>query len=749
MKDSVALLFCIRAFQFAPSCGWALRLQSAQPYSGVSPTDNVCAAPRALKVMSVTTECEPLHSNKANSDFNWHRGRRSRCPLIQTMRCSYEPITNELARAKLVSEQPVGTNENGCGKPAALRLVVPGAVGISISKEMYIAALAAFGIAAHLILRYSIQVSGRVQLVPLLLALIGAAPILAGLGKKLWAREFGSDLLAGISIVASVLLGQYLVAAIIVLMLSGGAALEQFATRKASAVLDALAKRMPQIAHRKHDGKVEDVRLDEVQIGDRLAVFPHEICPVDGVVVEGHGAMDESYLTGEPFEISKTPGAKVLSGAINGQVMLVIRAEKLAVDSRYAKIMQVMEQTQEKRPRLRRVGDRLGAWYTPLALSLAALAWAVSGDAMRFLAVVVIATPCPLILAIPVAVIGAISLAAKHAIIIKNPAALEQITTCRTLIFDKTGTLTYGKPVVSEILCGPGFTRAQVLRAAASLEQFSKHPLAGAVLRAARDENVTLAEVSEVSENPGEGLNGCVAGRAVRITGRQKVSASPQELPPIGSGLECLVFIEGLYAGLFRFHDAPRADTKLFVHHLRPHHQITRVLLVSGDRESEVRYLADQVGITDMYAGQTPEQKVQLVEAETKQDRTLFIGDGINDAPALIAATVGVAFGPNSDITSEAADAVVLTTTLGKVDELIHISHRMRTIALQSAVGGMIASIVGMIAAAAGYLIPMQGAILQEIIDLVAVINAVRIAMPSKELADFECSEVATTPVRE
>jgi heavy metal translocating P-type ATPase len=614
---------------------------------------------------------------------------------------------------------------------------VPTGIPISISKETYIALLAAVGIAAHLALRYLAHTSERAQLAPLLLALIGAVPILIVLARKLWAREFGSDLLAGISIIASALLGQYLVAAIIVLMLSGGAALEQFATRRASSVLDALAKRMPQIAHRKRDGKIEDIPLSAIAINDRLIVFPHEICPVDGVVVEGHGTMDESYLTGEPFEISKTPGSKVLSGAINGETMLVIKGEKLAVDSRYAKIMQVMEQTQEKRPHLRRVGDRLGAWYTPIAVALAVLAWVATGNAMRFLAVVVIATPCPLILAIPVAVIGAISLAAKHAIIIKNPAALEQITTCRTLIFDKTGTLTYGKPIVTEILCGPGFTRAEVLQTTASLEQFSKHPLAGAILQAARDERVELADVSELSENPGEGLKGCVAGRRVRITGRQKTSGSNSHLPPPAAGLECLIFIEGAYAAAFRFHDAPRADTKPFVHHLSPRHQINRVLLVSGDRESEVRYVAEQVGITNVHAGQTPEQKVQLVEAETKSARTLFIGDGINDAPALIAATVGVAFGPNSDITSEAADAVILNTTLGKVDELIHISHRMRSIALQSAVGGMIASLAGMIAAAAGYLVPVEGAVLQEIIDLVAVINAVRVAMPAKELADF------------
>ena len=615
----------------------------------------------------------------------------------------------------------------------------PVKIPISTSRETYIAIVTAIAIASHLILKYLTHLPPLVYFVPLLVAVVvGGIPILVTLGKKLWVRQFGSDLLAGISILASVLMGQYLVGAIIVLMLSGGAALEQFATRRASSVLDALAKRMPQIAHRKRGTSVEDVNLDQVHVGEDLVVLPHEICPVDGVVVEGHGVMDESYLTGEPFEISKTPGSKVLSGAINGEMALTIEAEKLAVDSRYAKIMQVMEQTQEKRPQLRRIGDRLGAWYTPLAVGLAGLTWLVTGDSMRFLAVVVIATPCPLILAIPVAVIGAISLSAKHGIIIKNPAALEQITTCRTLIFDKTGTLTYGKPQMTEVLCGPGFKQDEVLRAAASLEQFSKHPLAGAVLQAARDAKLALMEVGQMQEKPGDGLLGMVGGRRVRITGRGKVDPRLlPSLPSLASGLECLVFVDDHYAGVFRFRDAPRQDTKPFVHHLNPRHQVNRVLLVSGDRESEVRYLAKEVGITEVYAERTPEQKVAIVEAETKRARTLFIGDGINDAPALMTATVGVAFGANSDITSEAADAVILTTSLGRVDELIHVSHRMRSIALQSAVGGMAASVVGMIVAALGYLPPLEGAILQEIIDLAAVVNAVRVALPTRDLVDF------------
>jgi heavy metal translocating P-type ATPase len=614
----------------------------------------------------------------------------------------------------------------------------PAKIPLTISKETHIATLSAVGIAVHIGLRYGTRLSHSAALVPLFVALaVGGIPILFSLARKLWAGEFGSDLLAGISILSSVLLGQYLVGTIIVLMLSGGAALEQFATRKASSVLDALAKRMPQVAHRKHGSSMEDVRLDEVRVGDRIIIFPHEICPVDGVVTAGLGVMDESYLTGEPFEMRKTPGSKVLSGAVNGDMALTITAEKLAVDSRYAKVMRVMEQTQEKRPQLRRIGDQLGAWYTPVAVALAAMTWFITGDSMRFLAVVVIATPCPLILAIPVAVIGAISLSATHSIIIKNPAALEQITTCRTLIFDKTGTLTYGKPKLTEILCAPGVTRAVLLQVAASLEQFSKHPLARAVVEAAHEEKLVLAEVAEMQENPGEGLRGVVGGRKVRITGRTKVDPKLPDLPASASGLECLIFIEERYSGAFRFHDAPRRDTRPFLRHLGPKHEVSRVMLVSGDRESEVRYLAEQVGIAEVHAEQTPEQKVAIVESETRQARTLFIGDGINDAPALAAATVGVAFGPNSDITSEAADAVLLTASLGKVDELIHISHRMRSIALQSAVGGMAASIVGMIAAAFGYLPPLEGAILQEVIDFVAVGNAVRVALPTRDLADF------------
>lgn len=607
-----------------------------------------------------------------------------------------------------------------------------------LPKETYIAGITIIAIGLHLVLRYGTDVPLRVAQAPLLVALVvGGTPLVFDLGKKLVKREFGSDLLAGVSILTAVTLGQYLVAAIVVLMLSGGTTLEEFATARASSVLDALARRTPGVAHRRGADGVADVKLEEIRLGDGLMVLPHEICPVDGVVIEGRGKMDEAYLTGEPYEISKTVGSQVISGAINGDGALIIRAEKLAVDSRYARIMKVMQSTEQQRPHLRRLGDELGAWYTPVALILGGIAGLVSRDIHRFLAVVVVATPCPLLLAIPTAIIGAISVAARRAIIIKNPAVLEQIASCRTLIFDKTGTLTYGRPTLTEIVCAEGFAMQDVLQLAASLELYSKHPLAGAIVSEARRQETKLLGVTELTEPPGEGLKGTVEGHTVRITGRKQAKEAREALPAMSSGLECVVFIDKRYAATMRFHDAPRGDSRLFIQHLKPRHGVRKVMLVSGDRESEVQYLASSVGISEVCAGKSPEEKVAIVKQETAKAKTLFVGDGINDAPALTAATVGVAFGSQSDIITEAADAVILEASLGKVDELIHIGRRMRRIALQSALGGMLASIVGMIAAALGYLPPISGAIAQELIDLFAVLNAVRVALPSDDLQDF------------
>jgi heavy metal translocating P-type ATPase len=620
---------------------------------------------------------------------------------------------------------------------------VPWMASLWRRRNSVIAAVASGGILLHLFLRFGLETGPQAARLPLLVTLaLGGVPLVQELLVKLFRREFGSDLLAGISIVTSVLLGQYLAGSIVVLMLAGGEALESYAVRSASSVLGALAKRMPSIAHRKTGSELREVALDEIAVNDTLVIYPHDICPVDGVVIAGHGVMDESYLTGEPFRISKTAGSKVLSGAINGDSVLTLRAARRAADSRYAKIMAVMRETEEKRPRLRRLGDRLGAIYTPLALAVAVAAWAMSGEAVRFLAVLVIATPCPLLIAIPVAIIGSISLCARRAIIVKSPIVLERVTECRTAIFDKTGTLTYGEPKLTDLIIAPGFTRGNVLELLASLEQYSKHPLAGAILAAAKEDALALPEATEVSEPPGQGLRGIVGGHQVQISSRKQVTAQAvagvELAPPLAGGLECVVTIDGRYAATLRFRDAPRAESRSFVRHLGPKHHFARVMLVSGDRASEVGYLAGQVGITEVRAEKSPEEKLVIVRAETARAKTLYVGDGINDAPAMMAATVGMAIGQNSEVTTEAAGVVIMDNSLEKVDEFMHISRRMRRIALQSAVGGMLLSIGGMLFAAAGHLSPVSGAVSQEVIDVLAVLNALRAALPPKVIHDLQ-----------
>ena len=416
-----------------------------------------------------------------------------------------------------------------------------------------------------------------------------------------------------------------------------------------------------------------------------IAIFPHDTAPVDGVVVDGHGSMDESYLTGEPYVVAKAPGASVLSGAINGDAVLIIRAERRAQDSRYAQIIQVMAEAEQKRPKIRRIGDQIGIWFAPFALLVAGLA--------------------------------------------------------TTAIFDKTGTLTYGRPELVAVLPASGRSENDVLRLAASLERYSKHPLAVAVLAAANARNLALGDVGMVSEKPGQGLSGVVDGRDIAVTHRKKLIKSDPALadilPPSASGLECAIMIDGAYGATLQFRDSPRVEGRDFVGHLGPVHHFKKIMLLSGDRESEVSHLSKLLGIEESLASQTPEQKVEIVRRETAAAPTLFMGDGINDAPALAVATVGIAFGKHSAVTAEAAGAVIPESSLQTVDELFHISTAMRRILLQSVIGGMVLSIVAMGFAAMGYISPVMGAVLQEGIDVIAIVNALRLALVRNIHADL------------
>ncbi|RNE48918.1 heavy metal translocating P-type ATPase [Corynebacterium alimapuense] len=582
-----------------------------------------------------------------------------------------------------------------------------------------------------------------------MVVVLGGLPLMFEVLRNAVRTRGGADTLAAVSIITAVLLGEWLVAAIIVLMLSGGEALEEAASKRASGTLDALAKRSPTQAHRLRGESIseglDEIPVSEIQVGDLVEVFPHELCPVDGEVVSGHGSMDESYLTGEPYVVSKSQGSAVISGSVNSESPMTIRATSAAEDSRYAHIVGVLKQAEDNRPAMRRLADRLGAWYTVIALALGAIGWVISGDPTRFLAVVVVATPCPLLIGVPVAIIGAISLAARRGIIIRDPGMLENTSKVRTIMFDKTGTLTYGRPVITDIAIAPGFNADETLALAASVEEYSRHPLAEAIRAGARKRALELPTVTEVSERPGQGLSAKADGHRVLISNRRmayELDPDSRELmPDTEEGLEAVVLVDGKYAARIQLRDTPRAAAQSFIAHLPKRHNVDKLMIISGDRESEVRYLGEQVGINQVYAGVSPEGKLDIVAEHNKLGLTMFLGDGINDAPAMATANIGVAMGADSGVTSEAADAVILDSSLEKLDELLHIGARMRRIALQSAVGGMTLSIIGMLLAVFGLLTPLAGAIAQEVIDVLAVLNAGRVAMVKGPLSDFEVED--------
>jgi heavy metal translocating P-type ATPase len=468
------------------------------------------------------------------------------------------------------------------------------------------------------------------------LCILGSIPCLIQIIHQLYQKNFGADVLAAMALLSSLGLHQYLTAILIIFMLATGQTLERYAKNKASSVLLSLAQRMPKVAHRQSNQRTEDIPLDQVQLNDVIILYPHETCPVDGIVLEGHGSMDESYLTGEPYQISKTPGSLVLSGAMNGESRLIIQTSQITAQSRYYSIIKVLEEAEQKRTRIRRLSDQLGMIFTPIALITASMAAFISHDPIRFLAVLVIATPCPLIIAIPMTIMSAISKAASQSMIIKDPSVLEQLPLCQTAIFDKTGTLTYGKPELTDIQTCSNFNETQLLQYAASLEQYSKHPLASAILQAAQVQSISLQEVDQLTERPGEGLQGIVDQHLILVTGRKNLLKQyptwVKDIPQEQAGLECVMVVDGQCAGTLHFHDAIRAETKPLIAHLKPFHALKKIMLVSGDREREVKHFAQEFPFTEVYASQTPEQKLSIVQKEVALAPTVFIGDGINDA---------------------------------------------------------------------------------------------------------------------
>lgn len=588
--------------------------------------------------------------------------------------------------------------------------------------------------------------------------LVGGLPLLWITARQVAHREISVDLLALLAIAGSAALGQYLAGAIIVLMLSGGEALEAFALHRARSSLTALAERAPRHAHLVRGDELVTVAAEDVDIGMEVAVKPGELFPVDGVVTDGVSSVSEADLTGEPVPVLKEAGALVLSGSVNLDAVLRVRATKRTADSQYALIVRLVAEAQERKAPLHRLADRYALWFTALALGIAGLAWAFSGDSLYALAVLVVATPCPLILATPIAIMSGVDRAARSGIIVKSGATIEQLGEVDVAVFDKTGTLTLGTPALIELaavagdgepVAGPRYSSEVLLALAASVEQFSSHILARAVVTAARERGATLVLATDITEATGKGVRGLVpalsqgaiAGATGRIAvavgnrsfmGSLDISLSPSVLAEREhrtrqGQMVSFLAIDGRLAGLLIFSDVPRPELARLAPELKAA-GIERTVLLTGDGEVVARQIGTVAGIDRVVSQCLPEDKVRLVtELEQHKSHVLMVGDGINDAPALATATVGIAMGAQGlTAASSAADAVLLSTDIVRVADAVRLGRQVVRVAKEGIWVGIGLSIAAMVVAAFGYLPPAAGAILQEGIDVLVILNALR-----------------------
>ena len=569
------------------------------------------------------------------------------------------------------------------------------------------------------------------------LALTGA-PVVWQTLRGVFAGRFAADLVAMLAIVAALLLEEPLAGLIVVLMQTGGEALERYAQGRASEAVRELEAAAPYIAHHLVNGEVEDVPAEMISVGDRLLLRPGELLACDAVVLEGRSHVDASRITGEPLPVSAQPGVRLLSGSLNLESPLTVRATAPASESQYARIVELVRTAQGSKSPLQRLADRYAVWFTPLTLAVAAGAYFVSGEAERVLAVLVVATPCPLILATPVAVVGGINRAARRGIIFRHGTALEQLGRVRVAIFDKTGTLTIGRPEVDRVVTVPPFSETEVLRLAAGVEHGSSHLLARTLVQEAAERGIPLPQGTNITEAAGQGVRGHVDGHGVTVGGWSfVVSQHPASQAALQSllanlpraGLRAYVAIDGSGAGLVEYADRLRPGMGGFIPELR-RLGVTRIVLLSGDDQANAAAVAAAVGITEAYGDLLPEDKVAYVARLVGQgERVLMVGDGTNDAPALSTATVGIALAQGGGgITAEAADAVILADDPSRVAEAITISRRTLRIARQSIWAGLGLSGAAMVVASLGYIPPIIGAILQEGIDVAVILNALRAA---------------------
>ena len=563
----------------------------------------------------------------------------------------------------------------------------------------------------------------------------GVVPVLAALVveiiRSLARGEVGLDIVAALSMSAALTFGETLAAAVVAVMYSGGTFLESFAEGRARREMRDLLARVPRTATRHRNGGLEEVALDDIAPGDRLLIRQGDIVPVDGRIASATAFVDTSALTGESLPVRLDRGAEAMSGSTNAGDAFDLEATREAKDSTYAGIVRLVEEAQASKAPMARLADRWSLGFLVVTVAIAFVAWWFTGDPIRAVAVLVVATPCPLILAVPVALVAGLSRAAHFGVLVKGAKPLEAMARIRTLILDKTGTLTDGRPQIVSIDSHDGMGADDILRYAAALDQASKHPVAQAIVAAAKDRGLTLPIPEDVAEIPGEGVIGFIDGRQVIVGGdgfvAGRVGRVSGDHPELAAGsVMVAVAVDGRLAGHLVMSDPLREGAAEMLASLR-RQGVARILLATGDRAEVAARVTEGLGLDGIRSGLTPDEKVLLVLTEHKNGPVMMVGDGVNDAPALAAADVGVAMGTRGAAASaEAADVVLLVDREDRIAPGIEIARRSRQIALESVVAGIGLSVMGMIAAAFGYLTPVQGALLQEAIDVAVILNALR-----------------------
>jgi heavy metal translocating P-type ATPase len=575
--------------------------------------------------------------------------------------------------------------------------------------------------------------------------MFATVPVVAGLAisivKDLLSGRFGVDAVALVSMSGALALGQPLAGAVVALMYSGGNVLEDIAVARAAHDLRSLVDRAPRDAHRCVDSGIEEVPVGTVAVGDRLLVHAGEVVPVDGVVTSEIATIDESALTGEPIAVTKMRGAAILSGSLNAGETIAMTVSAVAGESTYAGIVRLVTAAQTAKAPFVRMADRYALIFLPVTLALAFVAWLISGDPLRSLAVLVAATPCPLILAAPVAFIAGVAQAARRGILVKGGGPLEALARGQTVLFDKTGTLTVGGARLLSVEVAPGETAEEILMLGASLEQASHHVIAGAIVAAAAERGLSLKVPEHVRESMGSGMQGVIDGRKV-IAGSREMTLGGGHAPEWASrairraswrsALIVFVAVEGRPIGALLLADELRSDTPRAIRLLRDA-GINRIVMVTGDRVGAAQAIGAALDLDSVLAERVPSDKVDAVRSEQRLHPTIMVGDGINDAPALAAADVGIALGAGgASASSEAADVVILADRLDRVGEAIMIARRARHIAVESIIAGMALSILAMLAGTFGWLTPVPAAIVQEVIDVAVILNALRALSPGR-----------------